>query len=120
MNLTLWIVAVLLALLFGVTGTMKLTQSLRSLEEKMGWVGEVPGYAVRIAGVAELLGAIGLILPQAFGVVPVLTPVAAMGLGLVMLLAIPVHARRDELGNIGLNLLLLALSGSVAAGRLMS
>jgi len=120
MNITLWILQAVLAFMFGMAGMMKATQSIPTLERKMGWVGEVPSWQVRLAGYAEILGAAGLLLPWALGVVPILTPLAAIGLAVIMLLAIPVHLRRDEMGSIAINVLLVAVTGFVAFGRLMA
>jgi uncharacterized membrane protein YphA (DoxX/SURF4 family) len=67
--------------------------------------------------VAELLGAAGLILPAATGILPSLTPLAAAGLALVMLGAIIFHVSRREYPNLILNTILLAMSVFVAYGR---
>ncbi len=119
MSIALWLFQALFAFLFGMAGMMKATQPIPKLEDKMGWVGDVPVWQVRLAGWAEILGAIGLIVPLAFGIAPVLTPMAAIGLAAIMGLAIPVHLRRDEMGSLALNVLLLAALLLVAAGRLM-
>lgn len=119
MNVLLWILQCLLAVMFFITGMMKTFQSIDRLADKMGWVHDASPWQVRVAGVAEMLAAFGLLFPAMFGVVAVLTPISAIGLGVIMLLAIPIHVRRDELGMVGLNVLLLAMLGLIAAGRLM-
>ncbi len=119
MNVLLWILQSLLAILFFVTGLMKTIQPIDRLADKMGWVHDSSPFAVRFAGVAEMLASLGLLFPAMFGIVEVLTPISAIGLGLIMVLAIPLHARRDELGMVGLNVLLLVLLGIIAVGRLM-
>ena len=63
---------------------------------------------------AEILGAIGLILPALLHVAPVLVPLAAVGLIFVMLGAAVVHARRDELPNVAVTIVLLTLAAVVA------
>jgi putative oxidoreductase len=73
---------------------------------------------VRFIGTAELLGAIGLILPALTRIAPVLTPAAASGLVVVMLSAIVFHATRKEYRQIGGNILLLLLAAFVVYGRL--
>jgi hypothetical protein len=65
----------------------------------------------------ELLGAIGLVLPAALGIVPILTPMAATGLALVMALAMNTHRRRREPGAIAFTAVLLVLLAVVAWGR---
>jgi VIT1/CCC1 family predicted Fe2+/Mn2+ transporter len=64
-----------------------------------------------------VLGAAGLILPAALDIVPVLVPIAATGLALLMLGAAVTHARRKESTNIVVNIVLLALAAFVAWGR---
>lgn len=72
---------------------------------------------VRFIGFVELLGAIGLVVPAAIGILPVLTPLAATGLALVMALAMGAHRRRREPGAIAFNAALLTLAALTAWGR---
>jgi hypothetical protein len=72
---------------------------------------------VRFIGVAEVLGGLGLILPAATRILPWLTPVAAAGLALDMLLATLVHLVRGEVGLVVVPLLLGLLAALVAYGR---
>jgi hypothetical protein len=81
MNYVLWIVQVLLALLFLFAGGMKLVLPLEALAGPVA----LPGLFVRFIGVAEVLGAIGLILPGIVRIWPVLTPLAASGLVIIMI-----------------------------------
>ena len=81
MRYVLWIVQGLLALIFLFTGSMKLVLPLEVLTEQT----PLPGPFVRFLGVAELLGAIGLILPGLLGIRPGLTPLAAAGLVIIMI-----------------------------------
>jgi len=80
MNRTLWVVQGLLALVFVLTGAMKLLMPLKVLTAEL----PLPGVCVRLIGGAELLGAIGLILPAALRIRPGLTPLAAAGLVIIM------------------------------------
>ena len=68
-------------------------------------------------GLAEILGAIGLVLPAAVHVAPILVPLAAVGLALVMAGAAAVHARRKEAPMVAMNAVLLVLAVFVAWGR---
>ncbi len=119
MNLALWIVAIVLAVGFAASGLMKLLVPKDKLVEfGQGWAQGVSKSAIRLIGVAELLGAAGLILPAVTHIAPILVPLAAIGLILVMVGAAVVHGRRGEAMNIVVNLLLLALAAFVAWGRL--
>jgi uncharacterized membrane protein YphA (DoxX/SURF4 family) len=117
MNITLWIVAILLAIAFGMAGATKLATPKEKLAPKMSWVNDYSANGVKGVGLAELLGAIGLILPQATGILTWLTPLAAVGLAIIMVLAIAYHARKKEFQPLPINAILLALSLFVAIGR---
>ncbi len=80
-NVALWIVQVLLALLFLFTGGMKLSVPIETLTEQL----PMPGLLVRFIGAAEVLGALGLVLPGLTGIRPGLTPLAAAGLVVIMI-----------------------------------
>ncbi|MDR3664978.1 MAG: DoxX family protein [Mycobacterium sp.] len=73
--------------------------------------------AIRAIGVVEILGAIGLIAPPLVHILPVLAPLAAVGLALVMVGAIVAHGRRKEIPNVVVNLVLFGLAVVVAWGR---
>ncbi len=117
MNIALWIVQGLLALAFLMAGGMKVMQSKEKLAESMAWVNDFSANTVKLIGVLEILGAIGLIAPQATGILPILTPLAAVGLALVMIGAAITHLRRGEMPMIGINAVLLILALFVAYGR---
>jgi len=117
MNIVLWIVQIVLALLFAMAGIMKVTQPVNRLETRMGWVKDVGSRGVRLIGSLEILGAIGLILPAITGIWPWLTPLAAAGLALTMVGAMITHGRRGEYSSIGANLVLLLLALFVVYGR---
>jgi hypothetical protein len=116
MNITLWVVAGLLALVYVLVGCVKLLRG-KALASRMQWAAAVPDVVVRFIGLAELAGALGLILPQATGEFLFLTPIAAAGLVLLQLLAILVHLRRRETRQIAINVILLVLAVVVAVGR---
>lgn len=118
MNLALWIAAALLALAFLATGLLKITQSKEKLAEAgMGWTESFSPPVIKAIGVAEVLGAIGLILPAVLDVAPALVPVAAVGLALVMVGAAITHLRRKETQMVVVNVVLLVLAVFVAWGR---
>jgi uncharacterized membrane protein YphA (DoxX/SURF4 family) len=118
MNLALWIIAIVLAVGFTASGLMKIVRTKEQLMSSgMGWAQDFSPSAIRLIGFAELLGAIGLILPVALHTAPILVPLAAVGLALTMIGAAVVHARRKEWPFIAVNALLLALAVIVAWGR---
>lgn len=117
MNVVLWIVQGLLALAFAMAGFMKVTQPKEKLQPRMGFVEDFSAGTVKLIGTAELLGAVGLILPWLTGIAPVLTPIAASGLVLVMILAAVTHFRRKEYSAILFNAVLGGLALFVALGR---
>jgi uncharacterized membrane protein YphA (DoxX/SURF4 family) len=116
MDIALWIVQILLALAFGLAGVMKLFQYERA-RQQMKWVVDVPRNLVALIGAVEILGALGLILPLLTGILPWLTPLAALGLGLVMVLAGGFHLSRHENPAIIGNIVLLLVALFVAYGR---
>ena len=94
MNATLWIVQGLLAAAFLAAGLMKASRPIEALSKQMSWVTSVPPGFVRFVGVAEVLGAIGLILPMVTNILPWLTVAAGGGLAVVMVGAAGVHRHR--------------------------
>ena len=119
MNLALWIIAGLLAAVFLLAGANKLLIPQEKLAKAPagGWVLDFsPGF-VKALGAIEILGAAGLILPAALGIAPILGPVAAVGLALIMIGAAVVTFRRHEFKHVLLNLTYLALIVFLASGR---
>ena len=115
METALWIAQVLLAAIFLLTGTTKLTQPrLKMAAGPMRWAADVTDRQFRTIGLLEVLGAIGLILPAALGIAPLLTSLAAVGLVLVMVGAIYTHVRYDETERLAVPIVVLALALFVA------
>ena len=96
---------------------MKISQPIDQLSKMLPWAAQMPEVFVRFIGAAEVLGAIGLILPSLLRIQPKLTPIAAVGLALVMLFAIIFHISRGETGVIGMNFVLIAIAAFIAWGR---
>ena len=117
MNIVLWIIAVVLAAAFAAAGVMKATTPKEKLAQNMGWVEDFSAGTIKLIGVVEVLGAVGLVLPAALDIAPVLTPLAAGGLAVMMVLAAVVHARRKEYPFIGVNVVLGGLALLVAIMR---
>lgn len=118
MNVVLWIIASLLAAAFLAAGGMKLAKSRAELiTSGMTWADDFSDGQVKGIGGLEVLGALGLILPAAFGIAEILTPIAAAGLFLVMAGAVVVHLRRGETGGSAPALVLGLLALFVAIMR---
>jgi uncharacterized membrane protein YphA (DoxX/SURF4 family) len=118
MNLALWIVAIVLAVVFTGSGLLKeLVPKDKLVTAGQGWAQDYSQTNIRLIGLAEILGAIGLVLPAVLHIAPILVPLAAVGLVLVMGGAAAVHARRNEPMNVAVNLVLIALAIFVAWGR---
>jgi uncharacterized membrane protein len=120
MNVTVWVLQVLVASAFLLAGVMKTTQPRQKLAASMGWVEDFSDTGVRTIGVLEILGGVGLLLPAVTGVATVLVPLAAVGLALLMVGAAATHRRRGELPMIGINAVLLLLAVVVAWARFAS
>lgn len=117
MNIILWVAQGILSALFLMGGVMKSFQPKEKLAKSMPWVNDFPSAVVKLIGVAELLGALALIGPMLFGITPVLTPLAAAGLGITMILAAVYHYRKHEMKEIVINTVLFSLAVFVALGR---
>ena len=117
LNIGLWAAQGLLAVFYGAVGSMKLTQPIAALADAMKWPAVMPELFVRFVGLAELSGALGLILPMLTGILPRLTPLAAAGLSLLQVCAIAFHVSRGEFQVLPMNAVLLALPLFVVWGR---
>ena len=121
MNSVLWILQILLAAVFAWHGWMYATwpPSAEAMHEKLH-----PGKSLGVSpklrtfiGICELLAAVGLLLPWLTGVLPWLTPLAAVGLTMVMLGSAAFHLSRHEYANVAISLVLVALCVVVVYGR---
>ena len=118
MNIVLWIIAAALALVFLAAGAMKLAQPKEKLTASgMEAMENLPAGAIKTIGALEVLAAVGLVLPAVLDLAPVLVPLAATGLVLLMVGAAVTHARRKENQAVVVNGVLLVLAAVVAWGR---
>jgi hypothetical protein len=119
MNLALWTAAGLLAVVAltgGISKTFVPKDKLSAIQGG-GWTADVSVGSVKTLGILELLAALGLILPAALGIAPVLVPVTAACWVVLMIGAMITHGRRGEFALTGLNLIYLALAAFIAWGR---
>jgi uncharacterized membrane protein YphA (DoxX/SURF4 family) len=119
MNIALWIVAGLLAVAYMVAGLGKLFVPKEKLAAAPGggWVDDFSADTVRAIGGLELLAAVGLILPALFDIATVLTPLAAVGLVVIMIGATVTRICRHEVKPMVADLVYLVLAAFVAWGR---
>lgn len=114
MTITLWIINIILAIAFLGAGAIKVLQTRTALKDKgMAYVEDFSDSAIKAIGVAEILGALGLILPLATGIAPLLTPIAATALALVMVGASIVHLRRKENPIAAVVLMILSVASAI-------
>lgn len=116
MNITLWIVQILLAAMFLMAGSTK-AFNYEKAKSSLPWVKDVSKNLVTFIGVSELLAGLGLILPLALNILPVLTPVAALAIVVIMVLSALFHLKRKEYAGIFFNIFLFVLALVVAIGR---
>ena len=107
LHIGLWVAQIALALAFGMAGFTKVSTPIAELAQMMPFVADTPAALVRFIGVAELAGALGLLLPGMTRIKPSLTAWAALGLVVVMGLAALLHLSRGELGAVPVNLVLV-------------
>ena len=116
-DMSLWVAQGLLALAMFGSGTLKTITAREKLMVQMKWVRRFPEWAPRSIGIAEVAGALGIILPWATDILPILTPIAAACLLVLMVGAVKAHVDDDEVthGIVPAVLGLLALF--IATGR---
>lgn len=114
----LWVAQGLLAAMFLMAGSTKLMSGSAELVAMgMGWAENAPLFLIKFIGLAEVAGALGLILPSATRILPHLTKLAATGLAVIMVLAAGLHITRGEFEVVPVNVILFALTAFVIWGR---
>jgi hypothetical protein len=116
MTTVLWVAQGFAALVFLLTGTLKLLTPKDKLATKMHWAASWPPGRIKMLGAAEIAGAMGLVLPPLLRIAPVLTPIAALCLAVLMSGAVQTHRRLHESFAPALVLVLVCLA--IAAGQL--
>jgi hypothetical protein len=113
-NTLLWIIQCLLALVFTLADLMMLTTPKERIIQRVPWAEHIAPGPIKLIGILELLGANGLIAPMVTGILPWITPLAAVGLALTMVGALVTHLRHYEYPNLLLPFILLPLALFVA------
>ena len=120
MNTTLWITAGVVAAGFVIGGTALLLlpkEKYRALGANQHWVDDFGNGHLKTIGTIKVLGAIGLVLPAAVGVAPLLAPIAACGLMLFMAGAATTRLRRSEWAYMAGDIAFIAVFAFLAWGR---
>src|SRR3954463_14977439 len=116
-RISLWSAQLVLAAMYVPSGIMKPTTPVAELATQMAWTGDLP-QLVRIAGAADLAAGLGLVLPALTRIAPRLTVWAAIGATVLQVLAMALHASRQEFGMLPINATMIALQMFVAWGRI--
>jgi hypothetical protein len=114
LRIALWSAQIVLAIVFAFAGGMKVSTSAAELAKM------APGFSLallRFIGIAEVAGAVGIILPALTRIAPVLTPLASSGFVIVMASAAVLHLVRGQFGELAVVIVLGALAYFVAWGR---
>ena len=117
LNIMLWVFQVLIAIFFLMGGVYNLSQPIDVLAAKMSYVNHFPIWAVKLIAISEILGGIGVILPSMIRIKPMLTPLAAFGLTLVMVFATIYHVTHGEAYESPMTIILGAITIVIAWGR---
>ena len=117
LHITLWVLQVALGLFFMMVGYSHALAPFDQVAQQATWMQHVPRALSLFIGYAEMAGGLGLIVPAATRIAPWLTPLAALGLGTIMILAIPFHIVRGEASVIWMHALFGGLALFVAWGR---
>ena len=115
MLIAYWIVAGLAALIALFAGTVKLARTQEQLIA-MGqkYNEDLKPWQTKVIGAAEVLGGLGLVVPMLTGILPVLSPIAGIGIAILQAGAFVTHVRRGELKGLPVNVVIFALAGAAA------
>jgi uncharacterized membrane protein YphA (DoxX/SURF4 family) len=119
MDLIVWVLQIGLTLVFLYFGSLKMFLPIDDIEKRVSWARDYPPSRLKIFGFLEFIGGIGLIVPYRLDMFPILTPIAATGLAMVMAGAAMVHLKRDEMGMIFLNIIIVFLLAGVGFNTLL-
>ena len=113
---SLWVAQILVAASLTSGAIMKF-MPIEKMAPIMPWMGQLPPWQVRLLGIVDLLGAVGLILPALLRIKPNLTPITAVFVIALMISSIIIHLSRGEASVIGFNVFVIILAAFIAWGR---
>ena len=111
--MVIWALQIGLCAIFLYFGSLKMFLPMSKIEKKVSWAHDYSEAKLRAFGFLEFIGALGLLLPWRLDIFPILTPMAATGLAMVMAGAGMVHLKRDEVNMLLLNILIIFLLAGV-------
>jgi uncharacterized membrane protein YphA (DoxX/SURF4 family) len=117
MNIALWVIQVFLAVAFLASGLGKVARPRLALVDRTPYVEDFSDAQIKGIGTLELFAAVGLVVPPLIHFATFLTPLAAVGIVLLMIGAAVTHLRRHEPQLVAFNAVLLVLAAVVAIGR---
>lgn len=120
MEMIILTIQICLSAIFLYFGFSKVFMSAEQIAKKVSWAYDYSERTLKVFGILEILGAIGLIVPYYLDIFPILTPMAATGLAMMMGGSIGVHLRRDELKMIFVNILIIFLLAGVGFHTLLN
>ena len=118
MSIALWVAQGFAALVFLMTGALKVVTPKDKLATKMHWAATWPAHRIKLLGLAEIAGAFGLVLPGVLHIAPILTPIAAVCLAVLMLGAVQTHRKLHE--NAAPAIVLVFVCVAIAAARFVA
>lgn len=119
MEIVILVLQIGLSCLFLYFGSLKLFMPVDKIEKRVTWARDYSGSRLKLFGFLEVIGALGLFIPYRLDVFPILTPIAATALAMIMAGAAMVHLRRDEIGYIMINILVIFLLAGVGFNTLL-
>ncbi|WP_420608197.1 DoxX family protein [Novosphingopyxis sp.] len=117
LNVALWLVQFLLFAAFTIGAWMKILFPIPKLAAMWPWAGDLPKPMVRLLGVVDLVGGVGVLLPMLTGIKPQLTVLAALGCVALQICAMIFHVTRREFASTPANIVLLAMANFILWGR---
>jgi uncharacterized membrane protein YphA (DoxX/SURF4 family) len=118
MNNLVWILQWIMAVIFASSGLLIIILPKEKLVSRLSWVRNYSDGTRLFICVSKIVGAIGLIVPRYFNILPVLTPIAAIGLAIIMVLAMLYHIKKNELKDIPATILFFSMAVFIAILRL--
>ncbi|WHO75821.1 DoxX family protein [Rhizobium sp. BT03] len=117
LRIGLWAAQVLTFAAFTLFGCMKFFMPVDQLAAMWVWPGQVPAWFLRLMGIIDFAGGVGVLLPALTRIQPRLTVLAALGCVLLQIAAMIFHLSRGEAPALPLNVVLLAVSAFILWGR---